>query len=212
MKYRNIGWDWNGTLLDDVEVGVNTLNDMLTKRGLKTLSQEEYKDKFGFPVVDFYHAIGFDMEKESLHEISVDFVETYDLYGREVKLHTAVSKVLAEIQRRGYRQYILSALREDLLQDMLTVFSIGERFEKACGSDNIYAAGKIDRGLRMLKDCTINPAETLMVGDTLHDAEVAAALGFDCVLYSGGHNSEWRLRQKGPVISRLEQLIEEKLS
>ena len=64
----------------------------------------------------------------------------------------------------------------------------------------------------MLKDCTINPAETLMVGDTLHDAEVAAALGFDCVLYSGGHNSEWRLRQKGQVISRLEQLVEEKLS
>ena len=31
MKYKNVVWDWNGTLLNDVKVGVNTLNDMLGK-------------------------------------------------------------------------------------------------------------------------------------------------------------------------------------
>lgn len=53
MKYKNVVWDWNGTLLDDVETGVNTLNDMLGRRGLHQLSVEEYKDMFGFPVIDF---------------------------------------------------------------------------------------------------------------------------------------------------------------
>ena len=34
-KYKNLVWDWNGTLLDDITAGVETLNDMLEKRGLQ---------------------------------------------------------------------------------------------------------------------------------------------------------------------------------
>ena len=58
-RYKNIVWDWNGTLLDDVAVGVDTLNEMLGRRALRLLSVEEYKDRFGFPVVEFYQKIGF---------------------------------------------------------------------------------------------------------------------------------------------------------
>ena len=46
MKYKNVVWDWNGTLLNDVKVGVNTLNDMLGRRGLPLLSVEDYKEKY----------------------------------------------------------------------------------------------------------------------------------------------------------------------
>lgn len=208
MKYKNIVWDWNGTLLNDLNTGVNTLNDMLGRRGLPQLSVQQYKDQFGFPVVDFYHKVGFDMERESLHELSVDFVRTYDSYAGEVSLNPHVREVLAGIQQMGVRQYILSALREDLLQQMLRDFEIDSRFDRACGSDNIYAGSKVERGERMLSACDICPEETLMVGDTVHDAEVAGALGFDCVLFTGGHNSEWRLQKKASVIHDLPELLE----
>ncbi len=205
-RYKNIVWDWNGTLLDDVAVGVDTLNEMLGRRALRLLSVEEYKDRFGFPVVEFYQKIGFDMEKEPLHELSLDFVSTYNKYATSLELNSDVPEVLDNIRQIGIKQYILSALREDLLHQMLQSFDIDARFDKACGSDNIYAAGKIERGQRMLEVLDICPAETLMVGDTVHDAEVAKALGFGCVLFTGGHNSEWRLREKAPVVRQLKDL------
>ncbi|WP_251622345.1 HAD family hydrolase [Odoribacter lunatus] len=211
MRYKNIVWDWNGTLLNDVQVGVDTLNDMLGKRGLPLLSLEGYKDVFGFPVVDFYKKVGFDMEKESLHEISVDFVETYDRFAGNVTLNKAVPEVLCQIKQSGRKQYILSALKENLLKQMVLDFHIGDCFEQVCGSDNIYAAGKIERGKRMVEDYGLRPEETLMVGDTLHDAEVAQALGFGCVLYAGGHNSLPRLREKAPVIAGMEELLEKEM-
>lgn len=211
MKYRNIVWDWNGTLLDDVQAGVDTLNDMLGRRGLPLLSLDGYKDVFGFPVVDFYKKVGFDMEKESLHEISVDFVETYDRFAGDLTLNRAVPEVLRRIKRSGRKQYILSALKENLLKQMVLDFHIGECFEHVCGSDNIYAAGKIERGKRMMEDYALCPEETLMVGDTLHDAEVAQALGFGCILYAGGHNSLRRLREKAPVIAGMEELLEREM-
>lgn len=207
MKYKNIVWDWNGTLLNDLEAGVKTLNDMLGRRNLPTLTEKEYKDRFGFPVFDFYQKIGFNMKHESFHELSLDFVKTYELYAGEVKLNDRVPEVLSGIQQSGVKQYILSALREDLLQQMIKDFAIDSHFDQACGSDDIYAGSKVERGQRMLAAYDICPQDTLMIGDTIHDAEVAHALGFDCVLFAGGHNSEWRLREKAPVIHELEALL-----
>ena len=53
---------------------------------------------------------------------------------------------------------------------------------------------------KMVSSYSIVPRETLMIGDTLHDAEVANALGFDVRLYVGGHSSERRLREVAPVL------------
>ena len=54
----------------------------------------------------------------------------------------------------------------------------------------------------------INPAECLMIGDSLHDAEVAEQCGFDCILYCGGHVSKHRLESKKlRVIEKLSELI-----
>lgn len=205
-QYKNVIWDWNGTLLDDKYTGVHTLNRMLEKRGLKRLSLETYREVFGFPVEDFYRRVGFDLERETLHEISVDFVDTYDEFALGLTLNPGVRQTLAVLQQMGIKQYILSALREDLLKKMVEDFGIAEYFTCLCGSDNIYAAGKVERGRRMLDACGMIPKETLMIGDTVHDAEVAEALGFGKLLYEGGHNSGKRLKERGTVISALEDI------
>ena len=207
MRYKNIVWDWNGTLLNDLEVGVNTLNDMLGRRNLLPMTVEEYKRYFEFPVIRFYEKVGFDLNGESFHDLSVDFVKTYEKYADEVVLNKDVPEVLERLQQNGLTQFVLSALREDLLVQMIRDFSIDSRFDRICGSDNIYADGKIGRGREMLKTLSIEPSETLMVGDTVHDSEVAEALGFDCVLFAGGHNDEQRLLEKAPVIHSFKELI-----
>lgn len=207
MKYKNIVWDWNGTLLNDVTLGHGALARVLEKRGLGAITLQEYKDRFRFPVRDFYEELGFDFSRDSWHDVSQDFVDAYDLLAGGVALNDGVDNVLHGLRGVGVKQYILSALEENTLRKMVGDFGIDDCFELVCGSDDIYAGGKVPRGERMLAACGIHPGETLMVGDTLHDAEVAGALGFECVLYAGGHNSEWRLREKAPVIRDMAELL-----
>ena len=53
-----------------------------------------------------------------------------------------------------------------------------------------------------------NPAEVVMIGDTVHDFEVAQAMGTDCILISNGHNSRERLEKTGVlVLDSLEEVI-----
>lgn len=207
MKYKNIVWDWNGTLLDDVRISVDTINRMLEQKNLKRLTVDNYKSIFGFPVKAYYELIGFDFSRDDWEEVSINFVNTYNALAKDVELTPGIMPVLEGLKERGVRQYILSALQEDLLINMLERFHIRGYFDGVCGSNNIYADGKVARGEEMLRTFPIASSETLMVGDTLHDAEVAEALGFDVCLYSGGHNSAERLREKGMVLEQMGQLL-----
>ena len=80
---------------------------------------------------------------------------------------------------------------------------------RECHSLNHYFAhGKIDCGFDLLSDIDCDTDSILLVGDTVHDYEVADALGVDCVLLSCGHNADGRLKETGsPVFSSLPPLI-----
>ena len=52
---KHIIWDWNGTLLDDLDVSMEALNYVLEKENLPlVLDKEEYRKYFQFPVIEYY--------------------------------------------------------------------------------------------------------------------------------------------------------------
>ena len=206
-KYKNIVWDWNGTLLDDLDIGLEVLNVMLSRRNLPQLTLEHYREVFGFPVSDFYLKVGFDFEKESFEEMSEEFVEVYSACSRgKLRLNAGARETLDSLSASGFNNYILTALKTDFLKQLLESFGTSGYFTAVYGSDNIYAAGKIHRGREMVQECHIVPSETLMVGDTVHDAEVASSLGFGSILYLGGHNDGERLRKCSKVVGDITEI------
>ena len=72
MKYTHIIWDFNGTILDDVSIGIESVNIMLSRRKMKTIdSVEEYREIFGFPIKEYYKRCGFDFEAEDYETVLV---------------------------------------------------------------------------------------------------------------------------------------------
>jgi phosphoglycolate phosphatase len=54
MKFKMIIWDWNGTLLNDVDYNVTAVNQMLLKQNKPLINREHYRSIFTFPISDFY--------------------------------------------------------------------------------------------------------------------------------------------------------------
>jgi len=64
----------------------------------------------------------------------------------------------------------------------------------------------------MIKKLNLEPKELLLIGDTIHDFEVASELGCYCILVSNGHQSHERLKSTGVlVIDNLSQLTDQQL-
>lgn len=197
LGYEVILWDWNGTLLDDAEFGRGIINDMLHARGLPTKSRDEYARLFDFPVIRFYERVGFDFEKEPFEITSQEFIDNYYRDVKECGLQSGSREVLAQLQAQGTRQLVLSASRQDHLEMQVKHYQLDEFFDDLLGIDSVHAPGKSGRGIEWIKSAGLDPARVLLIGDTVHDAEVAAEMGIDCWLVYGGHNPEDRLRATG---------------
>ena len=207
MKYNHIVWDWNGTLLDDRWLCIEAINFVLKSREMKLVSNEEYRDLFCFPVIDYYEKLGFDFTKE--HFPIPEFLEYYKNKFEECCLHKDAEFVLKKISESGLTQSVLSAGKQSSLINWVKYHNIEFLFDQIIGVDNEKASGKIDAGKNWLKSSRIIPEQTLLLGDTIHDKEVAEALGFKCVLIDIGHVSTQRLVMTGEtVITELVSIID----
>lgn len=208
---KTIIWDWNGTLLDDLDLSLESVNVLLKERNIPTLSIEKYKDIFGFPVVDYYVKAGFDFEKEAFEVPAKQYVKLYAAGASELKLFPDVVDTLTFFKENNYRQIVLSAMKDDNLKLMIHNAEISHFFDGIFGIKDNYAREKVSLGKQVVENLKLNPAECLMIGDTLHDAEVSEQCGFNCILFSGGHVSKQRLETKEKKIinslSELKQIL-----
>ena len=204
MRPDGIIWDWNGTLLDDVDSAVNALNRMLGARGIPPTTLSYYRDHFGFLVRPFYAELGVDLEHDDWDGICIDF---HRFVAEEPKrLRGDAREALALAHGLGMRQCILSALREDMLLRDVAAAGIADFFEAVYGVDNLDGATKLSRGHELMWriEESGRPSRLFFVGDTLHDAEVARELGARCVLVEGGHQAPGRLAAADvPVVASL---------
>jgi phosphoglycolate phosphatase len=199
-RYRHIVWDWNGTLLDDVDYSIEVMNGLLRRRGLPPLDRTRYHEVFDFPVSEYYRRIGLDASDVEFQKLSVEFIAGYDARRLETKLHEGAAELLQLVQAAGLTQSILSAYRHETLCEIIAHFGLTGRFQNIAGLDNIFAHSKAELGRASIAALKLPLPEILLVGDTLHDCEVAAAIGVDCALVAAGHHPESRLRARCPQV------------
>ncbi|MFA6110854.1 MAG: HAD family hydrolase [Candidatus Latescibacterota bacterium] len=206
--YRHVLWDWNGTLLDDAWLSLEVINRMLGKRGLPEVDAEVYGQVFGFPLERYCRRIGFDLERESFTALSDQFSLLYEARRLECGLRAGARSVLAAVTRLGVGQSVLSAYEQDALVSLVGHFGLSGFFAEVVGVDNQHGSGKVELGERWFRGSGWVAGEVILVGDTLHDLEVAAAMGVDCALIPSGHQHRHRLDGQGvAVLGELEDLL-----
>lgn len=193
-------WDWNGTLFNDVHLGVDIINNLLKNNNLQPLTYEEYRNIFTFPVYEYYRKAGFDFNKTSFEILGRMFMENYERRKYEMNLFEGAREILQYAKDKGLKQSVLSAYKHDTLLEVLQYYDIIKFFENVSGLDNIYAGSKEKLGLELRKKIKLKKEEILFVGDTLHDADVAKAMNVECVLISNGHQSPEKLKANGNVV------------
>jgi phosphoglycolate phosphatase len=202
--YKHIVWDWNGTLLDDAWLCVEIINELLHKRGLPILTRERYQEVFGFPLKDYCRRLGFNLEKESFEQISDEFVSLYEQRRLECQLQPNAVEIFTAVQQARRQQSILSAYQQQALEKMVKYFHLEGFFTQVLGVDNCYGDGKIERGRRWLRELPCTADEIVLIGDLVHDSDVAASLGIDCILIPSGHQNGDRLvRERVVVVEKL---------
>ncbi len=208
MKYTHLFWDFNGTILADMQAGMESTNQMLSERGLPVIeSLDAYREIFDFPIKEYYRGLGFDFVSEPYEVLAPIWVALYNENSRSSLLVQGVEKTLASVAKIGLSQVVFSATEQKMLQRQLDELGVSKYFDEIIGLDNIHAESKFYLAKKWRE---AHPeAKILYVGDTIHDAESARVLLADCLLFCGGHQSRKRLEGCGyPIIESVKDIIQ----
>ena len=210
-SYSTIIWDWNGTILNDVALCVDIVNKLLLNHNDQRLNKAKYKEVFGFPIINYYQKLGIDLNKESFEILTDKFISNYNSNVQQCNLHDKATDVLNKFKQNKLNQFILTAAHKENVIKLLDHYSLKDFFTEIEGLDNYRAESKVDRGRQLIIKNQINTKEAVLIGDTIHDFEVANDIGVDCILIANGHQSKKRLRNKTMddvlILDKIEQLI-----
>ena len=208
MIYDYCIWDFNGTILDDVELGMNSVNILLRQCGLPIIpSREAYRKRFDFPIIDYYRELGFDFESYPYEQLAKEWISLYMRDLDTAKMFDGVERTLELFEKIGVKQTVLSASERNMLLGQIEGLGIASRFEEILGIDNIYGDSK----LSIAKDWRARhpKAKAMFIGDTVHDCQTAELLGADCFIVCAGHQCRERFDgMNAHIFSSLGELCE----
>ena len=207
IMYKHIIWDWNGTLLDDVDLSLEAINIVLARYNRPALQRKRYLKIFTFPVIEYYKTLGFDFNKTPFNMIGTEFIDEYTARMYQVDLQEGAEDFLKLVDDDSVTQSILSAAKQQMLETLIDHHGLQDYMIRVVGLDNHYAHSKLDAGQAWMAELPFQPSEVLYIGDTIHDVDVARELGVDIALLALGHSDYDRLVESGqPVFSDFSEL------
>lgn len=204
---NTVFWDWNGTLLNDMKICIDSINILLRERNKQKITPEIYRKIFTFPVKEYYKKAGFDFSEEDFSTPATQFINLYKKELYKAPLFENTLNILNYFHRKNIQQYIISAMEQKSLTKSVKERNISNFFNKITGINDHYAASKIDRAKQLIKENNIEANSTCLIGDTVHDYEVANKIGCKCILVANGHQNKERLiSTKCKVVDKLEDV------
>ncbi len=164
-RYCHVIWDWNGTLLDDVNYSVDLMNALLDRHGLPTIDLDRYRAIFDFPIRVYYERAGFDLSRDGTFEhLGREWMDACEVGRFTCPLQGGARDILEAIQSANITQSILSAYPRDSLQTMVGYFRLTKYFVRLLG---LHCNGKCP--LFLCKCASPNPP------NRLHTVEAAGS-------------------------------------
>jgi phosphoglycolate phosphatase len=182
--FKNLIFDWSGTLVDDMGPVIEATNAVIGKYGIAPYDREGFRRGFRLPYRDFYEEI---LPGVSLEELETHFRPAFDEALSPVTVLPHAREKLEWAHARGMKMFVLTSMDADAFLRQLHDFGMENYFEKTY-------AGVLDK--RELIDFIIdthglNREETAFVGDMTHDIETARHGGISSIaVLTGYHHAE----------------------
>ncbi|MEU9057665.1 HAD family hydrolase [Streptomyces sp. NPDC048430] len=210
-KHRtHLVWDWNGTLLDDIQAVLGASNAAFAEVDLEPLTLDQYREMYCVPIPKFYERLMGRLPTPAEWErMDGLFHRHYTEQRTACGLTEGVEELLARWQRGGRSQSLLSMYGHEHLVPVVRGYGIERHFVRVDGRTGPSGGSKaqhMERHFEVLGG--IAPESAVVIGDAVDDAVAAAHVGARAVLYTGGSHSRSSLEAVGvPVVDTLAEAV-----
>jgi phosphoglycolate phosphatase len=179
--FRNLIFDWSGTLVDDLGPVIEATNVVLEKYAIASLDRESFRRCFRLPYREFYAELLPDIP---LDELEAHFRPAFDNAVTPVTVLPHAREKLEWCTALGIRTFVLTSMDTLAFERQMDDFGFRHHFEATY-------SGVLDKREiihQILETHGLNPTETAFVGDMTHDVETARHGGVSSIAVLTGYN------------------------
>lgn len=203
MAVKHIVWDWNGTLLVDNDAVLAGVNAVCAAFGREPVDLGYWRQIYRRPLIDCYsELLRQELTPADFADIDRYYHDTYRALLDTVRLAPGVPDELRRWRDAGRSQSLLSMWFHHELVPLVTEYQLSAFFGRIDGLRVETGGGaKAEHLAAHLAAQELDPADVVLIGDVLDDAEAADAVGAACVLVSTGMASAATLSSgNAPVV------------
>lgn len=189
--FRNLIFDWSGTLCDDLGPVLETVNAVFRHCGAPEVGREAFLRHFRLPFGDYYR----DIVPERTHdELEALYRHYFPMSQREVLPIPHAVEFIAEAKAAGRRCLLLSAVTPGHWRAQAETLGLAEAFQ------HTRLGVRDKRGVlpQWLEAERLDLEETCYIGDMVHDVEAAQAAGITAIAVLTGYDSAEKLAAAAP--------------
>ena len=178
--FRNLIFDWSGTLVDDLGPVIEATNAVFERYHLPPFDRDRFRREFRLPYSEFYAEFLPDIP---LAELEVHFRPAFSSAKSPVTVLPHAREKLEWCTHHGIRAFVLTSMDTQAFERQMDDFQLRHHFEATYSG----IIDKRDMIHEIIERHRLKPQETAFVGDMTHDVETARHGGLSSIAVLTGY-------------------------
>lgn len=199
-EFNLLVFDWDGTLMDSEARILDCVRATVTHLDLPPVSDKQIRNIIGLGLKEAVITL-FPGAEDKLVAQVIDVYRRHFLAGDSTpsKLFSGVREVLLKLERRGYLLAVATGKGRPGLDQALQETGLGTLFHATRCADESFSKPHPDMLLQLLSELGVESSDTLMIGDTEYDMEMATNARTHGLAVSYGVHEAERLMRHNPL-------------
>ncbi len=207
-RYRLVVFDWDGTLVDSTTMIAECLQRACGDLGLEVPDDRAARHVIGLGLADALRMVVPALAPERYPELTNAYRDHFLRADATIPLFAGARDLLHDLRAAGYALGIATGKSRRGLERALRQHDLGAVFACTRCADEGKPKPHPDMLLHLMQAAQALPEQTVMIGDTTHDIQLARNASASAVAVSFGAHSIADLQAAGdvPVVHSIEEL------
>jgi phosphoglycolate phosphatase len=190
-RFPFIVFDWDGTLIDSTTIIADSLQRACRDIGEPVPTDLDARYVIGLGLADALKHVAPGLARDRHAELAARYRHHFTSRDALIELYPGVRELLAELAAAGFLLGIATGKSRAGLDRALAQQGLGGLFAATRCADEGFPKPHPDMLEQLMDRVGVAPHETLMVGDTTHDIELARNAGaFALAVAYGAHAAD----------------------
>jgi phosphoglycolate phosphatase len=207
-QFNLLVFDWDGTVIDSTGLIVSSIQKACRDLGLAVPEDDAARYVIGLGLRPALAHLLPGVDEQTYPLVSQRYRHHYLMRDHETPLFAGVGDLLAQLKQRGHTLAVATGKSRAGLQRSLQHVGLAHLFDATRCADETFSKPHPAMLHELMADLLMSAPETLMIGDTTHDLDMAAnaavaALG---VGYGAHPSEQLRTRAALEVVDSVDSL------